>query len=96
VLEVIGEPGVAAIDDEVALVHEVGELGDGVTRRRPGRHHHPDDARSLEGLDHRGHGAHVGHLGVTVVPDDLVTGAAQALPHVAAHLAETDETELHG
>ena len=54
------------------------------------------DARRVERLDHRGHRAHVGDLGVAVVADDLVAGAAQALAHVAAHLPETDETELHG
>jgi hypothetical protein len=30
VLEVVGEPAVAAVDDEVALGEEVAELGDGL------------------------------------------------------------------
>ncbi|GHD38874.1 hypothetical protein GCM10010335_38240 [Streptomyces galbus] len=32
---------------------------------------------------------------VAVVPDDGVARAAYPLAHVAAHLAEADETELH-
>jgi hypothetical protein len=30
-----------------------------------------------------------------VVPDDLVTGAADPLGHVAAHLAQPDQPQLH-
>ena len=34
-------------------------------------------------------------LGIQVVADDRVAGAAQPLAHVAAHLAESDEPDLH-
>ena len=37
----------------------------------------------------------VGDLRTRVVPDDLMSAFAQALPHVEAHLAETDQTQLH-
>ena len=38
----------------------------------------------------------VGDVRVAVEADDLVAGVADPLPHVAAHPAETDKTELHG
>ena len=44
--------------------------------------------QALEAVD-------VADVGVAVVPDDLVTGAAQTLAHVAAHLAQADQSELH-
>ena len=61
----------------------------------PVRHHDPHDARRLELLDHVGQGARVGDRLVAVVADDLVAGAAEPLAHVAAHLAQTDQTQLH-
>ena len=33
--------------------------------------------------------------GLRSIPDDLVPGRAQPLAHVAAHPAQTDQTELH-
>ena len=95
VLEVVGEAGVAAVDDEVTGLEQVGELGDGLARRVTGGHHDPHDAGGLEGLDQGRQRAHVGDVGVAVEADHLVARAAQPLAHVAAHLAETDETELH-
>ena len=47
-------------------------------------------------LDHLGEAADVGDVGVAVVADDGVAGVAQAGAHVAAHLAEADQSELHG
>ena len=61
-----------------------------------GGHHHPHVRGASSALTIAAMVAHVGDLGVAVEADDLVTGAAQPLAHVAAHLAETDETELHG
>ncbi|GAA4553908.1 hypothetical protein GCM10023097_52070 [Streptomyces collinus] len=37
----------------------------------------------------------IGEVRVAVVSEDGVTCAADPLAHVAAHLAEADETELH-
>ncbi|GAB7103004.1 hypothetical protein JCM4814A_13180 [Streptomyces phaeofaciens JCM 4814] len=37
----------------------------------------------------------IGEVRVAVESDDGVAGAADPLAHVAAHLAEADETELH-
>ena len=42
-----------------------------------------------------GEAADVGDVGVAVVADDRVPGVAQPVAHVAAHLAETDETDVH-
>ena len=62
----------------------------------PCGHHHPDDARGVELLDHRRPASVTSEtVGVAVVAHDLVPGAADALAHVAAHLAQTDQTQLH-
>ena len=47
-------------------------------------------------LDHRGEAVGVGQVGVAVVADDGVAGVAQTGAHVAAHLAEPDESDVHG
>ena len=65
-------------------------------RRRvgsPAGHHHPDDPRARQLLDQLLEAVDVGDLGVAVVADDGVPGAADPLAHVAAHLAEADESE---
>ena len=97
VLDVVGEAGVAAVDDEVALVEQVGRAwrwcrgsaapAGTITQTTRGA----SSALTIAAMR-----AHVGDLGVAVEADDLVAGAAQALAHVAAHLPETDETKLHG
>ncbi|GAA3126252.1 hypothetical protein GCM10017687_45980 [Streptomyces echinatus] len=61
----------------------------------PARDHHPHLAGRVQLLDQFGEALDVGDLRVAVVADDGVAGAADPLAHVAAHLAETDETELH-
>ena len=61
----------------------------------PDGHHHPDDPGRGERLGERGERRHVGDLRPRVVPDHLVTAFAQALPHVEAHLAQADQTQLH-
>ena len=53
------------------------------------------DARALELAHQLLEAVDIGDVRVAVVSDDGVAGAADALAHVAAHLAETDETELH-
>jgi len=47
----VGEQGVAAVDDDVALVHEIGELAHDGVRRRAGLDHHDGDAGRAQGRD---------------------------------------------
>jgi hypothetical protein len=60
-----------------------------------GRDHHPDRAGGFELVDQFGQAGDVGELGIAVVADDGVAGAADPLAHVPAHLAEADESQLH-
>ena len=93
---VVGPAGVAAVDDDVALAEQLAER-----RRRSARVGSPAGTITqttlgagscstmlLEAVD-------VADVRVAVVADDGVPGAAQPLAHVAAHLAEPDESELH-
>ena len=50
---------------------------------------------AVELLHHVGERAGVRDGLVAVVAHDLVPGAADPLAHVAAHLAQTDQTQLH-
>ena len=93
---VVGVARVAAVDHDVAGLQQRAEVADGGPGRLPGGHHDPDHPRLAELLDQLLEAGHVPRGGlVAVVPDDRVTGAAQPLGHVAAHLAEPDETDLH-
>ena len=81
------------------------ELVDRLLRRIAGRHHQPDHPRLLELADEvleRGGAARTMRLGrlhglvVEVEGDDLMVRVAMdAMDHVAAHLPEADEAELH-
>jgi hypothetical protein len=95
VVRVVGETRVPTVDHEVARRQQVAEFGDRLPGRIAGRDHHPDRSRRFEPLHQFGERTHVGHVGVAVETHHLVTGRAQPLAHVEAHLAETDETELH-
>ena len=96
-LLVVGVAGVAAVDDDVAGLEQAAELA----RRSPvvgspDGHHHPDHARLRQLLDQLLEGGDVARRRlVAVEADDRVAAAAQPLGHVAAHLAEPDETDLH-
>jgi hypothetical protein len=92
--DVVGEPGVAAVDDDVALGEQPGQLVDDLPGHL-GRHHHPDHPGRGELVRQFGEAGRVGGLRVAGEADDLVPGGAQPLAHVAAHPAEADETELH-
>ena len=87
--------GVAAVDDEITVVEQLLERLDGLPRRIPVRDHDPHDAGRLEASDHLLQRGDIRDVGVAVVPDDLVAGAADPLPHVVAHLAQADQSELH-
>ena len=77
------------------FVEQLAQLLDGVAGGLAVRHHHPDDARGVQPLHQVGEGAGVGDLLVAVVPDHLVPRAPQPLAHVAAHLAQPDQSQLH-
>lgn len=95
VLLVVGPAGVAAVDHDVADREQLRELVDGGLRRRTRRDHHPHDAGGLQAVHKFPQAVDIGEVRVAVVSDDGVACAADALAHVAAHLAETDETKLH-
>src|ERR687898_2363981 len=101
----VAEVGVAAVYEDVALVHHAGELEEGLLRNVPGGDHRPDHTRRREHLDHLLH--RVGALGPlgdqfihrprrTVAGDDAVLPAAyQATYHVRPHPAQAVKTYLH-
>ena len=96
---------VAAVDDRVARLQQRRERVDRLLGRVARGDHEPDRARRVEGGDevlervHAGRavglrGAH--RLLVVVERHHLVVRVAvDAMDHVAAHLAEADEAELH-
>ena len=94
---------VAAVDDRVAGLEQVGDLPDDVLGDRARGEHEPDRARGLEQRDEllggRGSVAALRHerfdrLGRAVVADDAVTVLEQASCDVPAHPAEADDPEL--
>jgi hypothetical protein len=95
---VVGVARVAAVDDDVALVEQLGQGVDRVVGRLAGRDHHPHDAGRLEALDQRREAVDLARaVGRAVVADDRVPAAAQALRHVAAHAAQPDHAQrCHG
>ena len=95
VCDVVGELGVAAVDDDVALGEEAGQLGDRLVRGSTGRNHDPHDAGGRQLGHHRLEALDVTEAGGPVVSHDGVTCAANPLAHVATHLAQADESEVH-
>jgi hypothetical protein len=96
---------VAAVDDRVVGVQQLDQRLDGLLRRIAGGHHDPDRSRWFERLDQfpqaRG-AAGAGLLGardrlwVEVERDNVMVGvAADPRDHVAAHLSQPDESDLH-
>ena len=92
---VVGPLGVAAVDDQVALAEQLAERPHRLAGRVAGGHHHPHDLGGGQLLDHLLEAADVGDVGVAVVADHGVAGVAQPGAHVAAHLAEADESDVH-
>ena len=94
-LDVVGVARVAAVDNHVTLVEYLGQRGHGVAGGATGRNHDPHHARRLQASDQGLEGLDVGHLGVAVEAHHVMARAAQPLAHIAAHLPQTDQAELH-
>ena len=93
---VLGEAGVAPVDDQVAAVQQVAQLVKGGLDGFACGHHDPDGPGCLQGVDQGLEAVHVpARLGRYVVPDDLVTACAQAVGHVLAHAAQAYHSDLH-
>jgi hypothetical protein len=92
---VVGELRVPALDHDVPGAEQPRQLLDGLPGRVPRGDHHPHHARRGQCLDQRGQAVDVPLARRVVVSDHLVTGAAQPLGHVAAHLAQPDQPQLH-
>ena len=95
---------VAAVDDDVAALHQFRQGIDGGLGDLAGRQHHPGGARFLQLLDEILQGAGAGcavsrngahRLGVLVVNDGGVSMLHQAADDIAAHPPQTDHAELH-
>src|SRR5262249_2048808 len=103
-VDVVAVVAVAAVDDDVAAVHQLGELVHDSARDRR-RDHHPGRAGGFQLLDELGergcadgtfalelrHGG-----GIDVVDDALVPVPHQPPDDVGAHPAESDHSKLHG
>src|SRR6478735_12187379 len=96
VTEVFGETGVAALDDEVARLEVLTELGDDRVRDGAGGNHDPDDAGGGDGGDEVGDGCRIRHGRILVEAGHFDVVFAKAGAHVAAHSAEADEPDVHG
>ena len=83
------------VEHEVTGLEDVGELAHGLAGDVPGRDHDPQRAGRRQRLRERLQRGHVGDLGAGVVADHLMAGVADPLAHVRAHLAQTDQTQLH-
>lgn len=95
VLLVIRPARVAAVHHDITGGEQLAELVDGRLGGRAGRDHHPHDPWRSQLVHKLTEAVDIGEIRVAVVADDRVAGLADAQAHVAAHLAETDETELH-
>ena len=102
--DVVLPEGVAAVDDDVALLHQLGERLDGLLGDLARRQHHPGGARLLQLLDEilqrfgacRAVGGEIGNSFLAlVVNDGGVSVLHQAADDVAAHPPQSDHAELH-
>ncbi len=94
VAHVVGVARVAAVDDHVARLQQLGQRVDRVEGRRTGRDHHPHGPRRRQLVDQRLERVHLpAAVGRAVVADHLVAAAAQPFGHVAAHLAQADHAQ---
>src|ERR1700730_14338156 len=96
--------GIAAIDDDVAAFHQLGQRVDRGFRDLAGRQHHPGGSRLLELPDkivkraraERAVGSNgCDRLRILVVNDGGVSVFHQPADYIAAHPTEADHAELH-
>ena len=105
VMDIVLVKGIAAVDDDVVPVQQAAELLDRLFGHLTRRQHQPNGARRfLKRLDHILQRVHrrcalyrqrLTRLGIGVEHHAGVPRLHQASRHVAAHFAETDETDLH-
>src|SRR5215213_2634955 len=102
--DVIAIVRVAAVDDDVALVEDVGQLLDDFAGD-PGRDHHPRDPGLAELVDELLHGDRAGRaltfqlryeVPIDVEHNTFVPVAHQPANDVRAHSAQPDHSQLHG
>ena len=93
---VVDVVGIAPLDDQVSFVEKVVQLVDGGAGLFSGGNHHPHRAGYFQTFHERVEPVDIALVGGHVVADDLVPLLTQTRGHVAAHLAKTDHSELHG
>src|SRR5699024_5213959 len=93
---VVDVVGIATLDDQVPFVEKVVQLVDGRAGLFSGGNHHPHRAGCFQAFHERNEPVDIALVGGHVVTDDLVPLLTQTCGHVAAHLAKTDHSELHG
>ena len=96
VTRVIGVTGIAAINDHVAGLKQLGKLVDGAVGRLSSRNHDPHQTWRLQGCHHFLKARHTAiRLGGAVEADHFMSCGRDALRHVAAHTSQTDHSQLH-
>src|SRR4029077_6502907 len=95
VLLVIDVVRVAAVDDQVPGFKQAVKVIDRLLGGAARGDHDPHRTRRGQPVPQLCQGCDVPALGVVVVTDHVVSCAAQALRHVAAHLAQADHADLH-
>ena len=95
---------VTAVDKYVAGIQQRLQLGDGLVHRLALRHHDPDGLAAFQLLARSSsvEDAHIAgssqprhRFGAEVEAHHLVAAQPQPLRHVAAHLAQTNQSKLH-
>ena len=101
---VVFEIGVAAVDQDVARLHALGQGLHGLFGGTAGRNHQPGDSRLAQFADEviersgrdRAFAGHLLYIVSAQIGDhDFVPAAHQAARHVGAHLAQTDHSQTH-
>ena len=101
---IVAVVGVAAVNDDVALVEQPGQLVDGLPCDASGDHH-PDRTRPLELVDKFLQREAAGRsltlklldgIGIHIKDDTFVPVTHQTANDVGTHPAQTDHSQLHG
>ncbi len=96
--------GVAAVDDRIARLQQLGQLSNGLLGGLAGGQHDPHRTRCFQLLYQRTEVVRalgalafqaVDGLAVTVMHHRTVAGAHQAPCDIAAHAAQPDDSQLH-